>query len=55
VNLTRSILLIAIFGMLGSMNAMSSQVSSKTVLGKNKLCIPCTSYCKTHPTAEKCT
>ncbi len=53
-NLTRSILLIAIFGMLGSMNAITSQVSSKTVLEKNKLCIPCTSYCKTHPNAPRC-
>jgi hypothetical protein len=55
VKLTRSLLLIAIFGMLGSMNAMTSQVSSKTVLDKNQLCIPCTGYCKTHPNAERCT
>jgi hypothetical protein len=54
VNLTRSILLIAIFSMLGSMNAMTSKVSSKTVLDKNQLCIPCTSYCKTHPNADRC-
>jgi hypothetical protein len=54
VKATRSLLLIAIFGMLGSMNAMTSQVSSKTVLGKSQLCEVCTSYCKTHPNAPRC-
>jgi hypothetical protein len=52
--MTRSLLLIAIFGMLGSMNAMTSQVSSKTVLTKSSLCYVCTQYCKTHPNAPRC-
>jgi hypothetical protein len=54
VKLTRSLLLIAIFGMLSTMNAITTQASSKTVLEKNKLCIPCTSYCKTHPNSPRC-
>jgi len=52
--LTRSFLLIAVFGMLGSMNANSSNVSKETVLKNPAACLPCTNYCKTHPNADRC-
>ena len=51
---TRSLLLIAIFGMLGSMNAISVQSSSDTLVQKSSLCYVCTQYCKTHPNAPRC-
>jgi len=54
VKLTRSLLLIAVFGMLGTMNAITTQPSSETVVQKGSLCIPCTSYCHTHPNAPRC-
>src|SRR5437868_2311287 len=54
VKATRSLLLIAIFGMLGSMNAISVQSSSDTLVQKSSLCYVCTQYCKTHPNAPRC-
>jgi len=54
VKLTRTLLLTAIFGMLGSMNANTVNVSKDTVLKNPSLCIPCTQYCKTHPNAPRC-
>jgi hypothetical protein len=54
VKLTRSLLLIAVFGMLGSMNANTGNLNRETVLKNPSLCIPCTSYCKTHPNAPRC-
>jgi hypothetical protein len=54
VKLTRSLLLIAVFGMLGTMNAITTQPSSETVVQKSSLCYVCTQYCKTHPNAPRC-
>jgi len=54
VKATRSLLLIAIFGMLGSMNAISTQPSSGRIVQKNSLCYVCTQYCKTHPNSPRC-
>jgi len=54
VKLTRSFLLIAVLGMLGSMNAKTESVSKDTVLKNPSLCIPCTNYCKTHPNSPRC-
>ena len=51
---TRTLLLIAVFGMLGTMNAISTSPSSGTVVQKTSLCYVCTQYCKTHPNSPRC-
>jgi hypothetical protein len=52
--MTRTLLLIAVFGMLGTMNAISTAPASGTLVQKNSLCYVCTPYCKTHPNSPRC-
>jgi hypothetical protein len=52
---SRCLLLVAMFGLVGSLGAKSADsggvVKSKT---KTQLCYVCTAYCKAHPNSPRC-
>ncbi len=54
--LTRYLLLVAVFGLVGNLGAKNSDTSSKNIDLKpgTSVCIPCTPWCKAHPNSPRC-
>ena len=53
-NISRYLLLVAVFGLVGTLGAKDSDSITARLKPGTKLCIACTSYCKTHPNAPRC-
>ena len=54
-NVSRYLLLVAVFGLVGTLGAKDADSTTTGLKPGTKLCIPCTAYCKTHPNAPRCT
>ena len=52
--LSRYLLLVAIFGLVGTLGAKDADSTTAVLKTGTKLCIPCTAYCKAHPNAPRC-
>ena len=52
--LSRSVLVLAILGLAGTLGANDADSTTPVLKPGTKLCIPCTNYCKTHPNAPIC-
>jgi len=52
--LSRCLMLVALFGLVGTLGAKDADSNTLVVKPTTHLCIPCTPYCKTHPNAPRC-